>query len=163
MLELVVVGSMLAGVMTGLSLVMRTARQSWDVIDTDYAVLHQMQAVSRHFVRAARESNGVAAIKADGSGITLTTTNGSTLNWQWMAQHSGAEGVILVSQSLPPSQNVLAERIDSIHFVGFGADGVTPTSIVDDIQVVQVSVTVTLPRSATATRTIVSKVWVRSW
>lgn len=163
MLELVIAGSMLAGVMTGLSFVMRTARQSWDTIDTEYAVLHQMQSVSRHFVRAARESQGVDAIQADGSGITLNMPGDSTRSWQWTAQRDGVNGVVTLRGSLSPGESILAERIDALTFSGFGPDGVTPTSIPDDIQVIQIGVTVTLPRSAVAQRTIISKVWIRSW
>ncbi|MDV6030810.1 MAG: hypothetical protein F9B45_12075 [Phycisphaera sp. RhM] len=163
MLELVIAGSMLAGVMTGLSLVMRTARQSWETIDSEYAVLQQMHATSRHFVRAAREAVGVESISADGNAITLKMPDDRTATWQWYPNRSGQVGVVTFRDFSNPSESMLAQQIDDLSFTGFDADGVTATNDPDAIHVIQVSVTVTLPRSAVAQRTTHSKVWIRSW
>lgn len=163
LLELVIAGSMLAGVMTGLSFVMRTARQSWDTIDSEYAVLQQMQAVARHFVRTAREANGVSTIASDGSGITLSLPDDQTASWNWTPRRNGRQGVVIHRSPLNPSGAILAGEIDSLQFTGFTGDGVTATTATDDIQVVQITIAVTVPRSAVPQRTIQSKVWIRSW
>ncbi|QDV44230.1 hypothetical protein Enr13x_40920 [Stieleria neptunia] len=163
MLELVIAGSMLAGVMTGLSLVMRTARQSWETIDSEYAVLQQAHATSRHFVRAAREAVGVAAISADGNAITLKQPDDQTATWQWYPSRGGQLGVVTFRDSSNPSESMLAQQIDDLSFTGFAADGVTATNDPDAIHVIQVAATVTLPRSAVPQRTTQCKVWIRSW
>ncbi|WP_182865731.1 hypothetical protein [Stieleria mannarensis] len=163
MLELVIAGSMLAGVMTGLSLVLRTARQSWDTIDSEYAVLQQMHATSRHFVRTAREAKGVVTIVPDGNAITLAMPNDQSATWQWYPSRSGQRGVVTFQDSSLPSQSQLAHDIDALQFSSFAADGVTPTNDPDQIHVIEVKATVTLPRSAVPQRTTQSKVWIRSW
>ncbi|MGB7345749.1 MAG: hypothetical protein WBD20_16150 [Pirellulaceae bacterium] len=163
MLELIVAGSMLAGVMTSLSLVMRTSRQVWETNDSEYAVLHQMHAVSRHVVRSAREARGVSAINPNGSGVTLKMRDGTSTQWAWSSAGHGMKNVVTFQNSAAANDSVLAKDIRSMTFSGFDADGVTAVTEPDDIRVLQFAVEVDVPRSAVAVRRIESKVWIRSW
>lgn len=164
MLELVIAGSMLALVMTSLSVVMRTSRQSWEAGDNDYAMLAQAHAVSRHFVRAAREAEAVESLSAGGRGITLRMRDGSTTSWQWQATGTdGMTGVVDVHPSAEKSAIALAYDIDNLNFVGYDADGVTVVIAPDDIYLIEVTVEVVLPRGDSARQRIRSKVWIRSW
>lgn len=163
MLELVVAGSMLAGVMTSMSLVMRTARDSWEMSDTEYGVLHHMHAVGRHFVRAAREARGVASIRSDGSGITMEMRDGTTKEWAWSSASHSMKDVVTVQSSAVAQSSALAQNIASLQFVGFDADGVTTVTNPDDIRMVQVTVEVNVPKAAIPVRRMQSKVWIRSW
>ncbi|MCA9136317.1 MAG: hypothetical protein KDB00_06155 [Planctomycetales bacterium] len=161
MLELIVAASMMAAVMTSLSLVMRSTRQCWETLDTEYAATHQMHAVTRHFVRAAREAKTVTSIKPDGSGITMTLADDSPISWEWRNSYHGNKHVVLLTTTAGSS--VLAHGIDALAFRGFGTDGVTQISEPDDIQVVEVTATVTIPRSHVAQRSAVGKVFIRLW
>lgn len=163
MLELVIAGSMIAGLMTGLSYVMRATRQTWDTLDTEYGVLNQMHGVSRHFVRAAREAKGVVEIASDGTGITLEMPNDRLVSWNWESSYEGSANAVVYSESDPATQSILAEQMRSVQFSGFRSDGLTVASSADEIQVINIRVTVDLPRSAETQRTIDSKVWIRSW
>ena len=59
--------------------------------------------------------------------------------------------------------NTLAKSINQLIFEGFEADGVTPTTVVDDIQIVKCTVQVTLTKGGGTTRTVSAKAWIRSW
>lgn len=163
MLELVIAGSMIAGVMTGLSFVMRTTRQSWDTVDQDYAAMQQLHAVVRHFVRSGREATEVTSIASDGTSITLDFNDGRSSSWIWQPGASGMPGRVRYQDTSSPKPTDLAGNIDQLRFTGFAADGVTPTSTPEEIQVIQISATVTVPRSVAPQKTIQSKVWIRSW
>lgn len=162
MLELIIAGSMLAGVMTSLTLVMRSTRQAWEINDDEAAVLQQMHAVARHFVRSAREANSVSSIAADGSGITLEHPNGETTSWRWSANGRGMSDVVTVTSSDAGSA-ILAQNIDSMRFEGFGADGVTPVSDPSEVSLVAVTVAVNLPSTDNPARQTRCNVWIRSW
>ena len=161
MLEIVIAGTMLAGVMTSLSVVMRTARQSWEMNDRESGSLHQMHAVSRHFVRVTREARAVTAINS--KDVTLEMRDGSTTQWAWKSNAQGLADVVTVTSSTDNVENVLAEKIQSIQFAGFDADGVTAVTDVDDIRVLTIDTSVALVDAAAASQRVQSKAWIRSW
>lgn len=163
MLELVIAGGMIAGVMAGLSFVMRTSRQSWEMIDDEYAVMQQMQAVARHFVRSGREANGVESIAADGTAISLRFPDDQLSTWNWVADPGGRSGEVRFQTSGTPQPTRLASQIDRLRFAGFAGDGVTATSDPENIHVIEIAVAVTVPRSDVPQKTVRSKVWIRSW
>ena len=162
MLEVVIAGSMLAGVMGSLSVVMRTARQSWTINDDEAESLHQLHTVVRHFVRAAREARKVVVIQPNGSAITLEMRDGSTHTWAWKNAHQGMSKVVTAKSSLSGSENVAAQNIRTFQFVGFDADGITTTALPDDIRLIAVTAVSDLDGTA-AQRQVHSKVWLRSW
>ncbi|MEO1526858.1 MAG: hypothetical protein AAFX06_15585 [Planctomycetota bacterium] len=161
LLELVIAGSLLATVMASLSLVMRTSRQSWETIDTEYWRLHRMQAVSRHVIRQAREATSVATISPAGTLLTIESPSG-TASWEWRSTYGDDANVVLY-RAPTGAESVLARDIDSLQFVGYGADGFTAESDASRVHVVQVRVAVTLPRAVATQRSITSKVWLRAW
>ncbi len=81
LLEVVIAGSMLAVVMTSLSLVLRTARTSWEANDNDYGSIHYAHTVALHFVREAREARSVASFAAND--VAFTLRDGSQLGWRF--------------------------------------------------------------------------------
>ncbi|QDT11427.1 hypothetical protein [Planctomycetes bacterium K23_9] len=163
MLELIIAGSMLAGVMTSLSVVMRTARQSWEINDAESAALHQMQAVGRHFVRSARECRAVSNISADATSVTLVMRDGIETQWAWRNAGSGMSDVVIVGSSADGTESVLAQNIRSLQFVGYDADGVTVVSDPDEIRMLTIAVAIDLPGAADPQRQLRSSVWIRSW
>ena len=163
MLELVIAGSMLAGVMTSLSVVMRTARQSWEISESDSGSLHQLQAVVRHVVRSTREAQSVVAVGSGGASMTLKMRDGSTMQWGWKNAQEGMPNVVTMNSSQLASPVVLARNIRSLQFEGFEADGVTQVGDAADMRLISVTATIQLADAATSIRTAHSKVWIRSW
>lgn len=163
MLELLIAGSMLAVVMSSLSLVLRTARQSWEVSDHDYGAMHQAHAVARHFVRAAREAQGVASIASDGSALEIRTLDGATQRWAWATANGNMHGVVLFSQSGVSGSRVLAHDVESLSFSIFEADAFTVASSAEDARLIRVQVTVNSPSGNVSSQTVDSYVWIRSW
>ena len=161
LLELVIAGSMLATVVASLSLVMRTSRQAWETIDGEYWRLHRMQAVSRHVIRQTREASAIVSIDPSGSAMTLALPDGNA-TWEWRSSFDGDPNVVLY-RSTSGSQSVLARDIDSIQFVGYGADGMTLEPDPDRMHVLELRVAVTLPRDSASQRSVTSKVWLRVW
>ena len=64
---------------------------------------------------------------------------------------------------LGSSENALGEGLTSMTFVGYEADGLTTTITPSDIRSVEVVISTELDRQVNPTRTIRSRVWLRSW
>ena len=161
LLELVIASSMLAVVVTSLSLVLRTARSSWEINDSSFGALQHAHAVARHFVRQAREAASVTALTGGGTSIGLQLRDGSQLTWSHASSGGGFTDVVLVTFSATGDQIPLAYDIRNLSFIGYEADGTTVTTAADDIRLVQVNVTVATPGGAT--QTVSSMVWIRAW
>ena len=163
MLELVIAGSMIAVTMSSLALVMRTAGRSWELVDSDYAALHQMQALVRHIVRATREAKSVVFLSTDGRSLTIELPSGEQQSWRWEKSPASTFGSISFDSTQEPAKRVLAEQIHSFQIQGFDADGVTLQNQPDQIHVLKISAGVVLPDSFQPNRSVSSKVWIRSW
>ena len=162
MLELVIAGSMMAVVMTSLSIVLRTGRVAWEANDNDYGAMHHAHAVATHFIRQAREARGVANLGASGEFVTLEMRDGSTVSWSLSSGGGGSAGQVIVSSS-SGVVTPLARSISNLSFTGYRADGVTVATDIDDIRLLMISVSVDLPRGYGSRQTVASKVWIRSW
>ncbi|MCA9125979.1 MAG: hypothetical protein KDB22_02800 [Planctomycetales bacterium] len=163
LLEMVIAGSLLAVVVTSLSVVLRTARVAWEVSDDDYAAMHYAQSVARHFVRQAREARTVTSMPAGGAGISLQLRDGSTLTWQHIPAGDGTrENVVFVTFSDSGQQIPLAYNISNLSFTGYAADGVTATTNLADIRLIEIRVAA-LVSGGSKVQTEMAKVWVRAW
>lgn len=164
LLELVIASSMLAVVMTSLSLVLRSARTAWDANDSNYAAVHHATTVARHIVRTAREVRRVLELPAAGNLLAVELADGSQMRWHHTAADSnGNTDVVLLRDLVSGTDSPLAFGIRDLSFVGYEADGSTQTTNMDDIQLIEVQVTVDTPTGASAQETVKSKVWIRSW
>jgi hypothetical protein len=160
LLELVIASAMMAMLLTAVTLVLRTGRQAWEAHEVDFTRLEGLHATLRHIVRQVRQADSVTALSAanNNSGfLTLAMPDGSTVAW---AHDSGTN---TVKCGVTTADQLLASNITGLNFIGFKADGVTATSVPTEIQNLQISVTVQLPRETNATRTYSSKAWIRSW
>ncbi len=159
LLEVVIAGSMLAVVMTSLSLVLRTARTSWEANDNDYGSIHYAHTVALHFVREAREARSVASFAADD--VAFTLRDGSQLGWRF--EPNGDSGVVYVRSSRIGEESPLAFGIHNLSFTGYLPDGITPATNLEEIALIEVQVSVRMARSSNSIQTIASRVWIRTW
>jgi len=152
--------AIMATLMAAVVVVVQSGYAVWNVQEQDIDVAENGYAVLRHFVRRVRQAEAVTAISAadDTSGyLTLLNASGGTETW---THDSGRSDVLFDTGG---GSQLLARQIDQLSFAGYEADGVTPTAVADDIQVVRCTVQVTLPHGAGEVRTISCRAWLRSW
>ena len=104
-----------------------------------------------------RQADSVTAISAASDttgGVSFLTTTGTTRTWS----HDGGSKEVLFDNG--GGNQLLAKNVESLSFIGFEADGVTQTMVVNDIQAVKCTVQVTL---AGAMRTVSCRAWIRTW
>jgi type II secretory pathway pseudopilin PulG len=160
LLEMMVATAIMATLMTSVVVVMRSGFAVWKAQEADIDVLENGYGVLRHFAQQLRQATAITAIStaSDTAGtLSFTTATGVTRIWARNAALSE------VNFNNGTSNQLLAKGINSLTFTGYKADGVTATTTVAQIQVVQCSVQITLPRGAGVTRTISTRAWVRSW
>lgn len=139
--------------------VMRSGYAVWNAQEADLDVLDNGYGVLRHFVTQMRQATGVSSITAAGNtlgNLSFTTPTGVTRTW---ARNASSE----IYFNNGTSNQLLAKSINSLTFTGYKADGVTATTTLSDIQVVQCQVQITIPRGAGVTRTLTTRAWIRAW
>jgi type II secretory pathway pseudopilin PulG len=160
LLELMVATAMMATLMTSVIVVMRSGYAVWSAQEADIDVLENGYGVLRQFAQQMRQASAVTVITAANNttgSLTFTTPTGVVRTWA----HNGAPKQVYFNNGA--SNQLLANKIDTLTFTGYKADGVTATTTVDKIQVVQCTVEVTLPRGSGVTRKLSCRAWVRSW
>ena len=160
LLELIIASSMMALLLTAVTLVLRTSRQAWEAHEGDYTRLEGLHGSLRHIVRQVRQADAVTAISAatdNSGGLSLAMPGGSTIVWD----HDGTTSTI--KSGVTTADQLLANNITGLNIVGYKADGVTATTVPAEIQSLRIAVTVQLPREQFGTRTYSSWAWVRSW
>jgi prepilin-type N-terminal cleavage/methylation domain-containing protein len=157
LLEMMVATAMMATLMASVVVVMRSSLAVWNAQEADIDVLENGYGVLRHFVQQLRQADAITVISipSDTTGdLSFTTSTGVTRGWS----HNGAPKQVMFDNGT--SNQLLANKIDSMSFTGYKADGATQTTVVDDIQVVQCAVQITLPQGS---RTLTTRSWIRSW
>jgi hypothetical protein len=159
LLEMMAACAIMATVTASVVVVMNTGYSVWTAQEADIDVLENGYGVLRHFVRQMRQATAITAITASGNtlgSLSYTTSTGVTCTW---ARNASSD----VNYNNGTSNQLLAKGINSLTFTGYKADGVTATTTVGEIQVIQCQVQITLPRGAGVTRTLTTRAWVRSW
>lgn len=162
LLEVMAATTIMATLMASVVVLVRSSYAVWQAHETDMEAAETAYATLRHIVRNARQATHIAAISTavDTSGsLALLMDTGETLLWQ----HSGAGQQVLVGALPGSASQVLADGVNQLLFVGYEADGVTATTVLDDVRAIKCSVQVTMPAGGGSTRTISSWVWLRSW
>jgi hypothetical protein len=157
---MMVATAMMATLMTSVVAVMRSGYTVWNAQEADIDALENGYGVMRHFVQQMRQADAVTAISipSDTTGdLSFMTATGVTRTWS----HNGGPEQVYFNNGA--SNQLLAKNIDSLTFTGYEADGVTTTTVVNDIQVVQCTVQITLPHGAGVTRTLSCRAFIRSW
>lgn len=160
LLELIIATSMLAMVLSSVTLVLRTGRLAWEAHEGDFVRLEAAHATLRHIVRQTRQAKAVTSLSAaaDTSGmISLAMANGDVFVWDHDASTQR------VNCGVGSANQLLATGITGLTIVGYKADASTETTNAADVQCLKITVTVTLPRETNATRNVTSWAWVRTW
>jgi type II secretory pathway pseudopilin PulG len=160
LLEMMIATTIMATLMGSVVVVMRSGYAVWNAQEADIDALENAYAVLRHFVQQMRQADSVTAISApsDTTGdLSFLPAAGAPRSWS----HNGGPKEVTFNNGV--TSGLLAKGIDALTFTGFEADGVTQTSVVDDIQVVKCAVQVTLPQGAGVTRTVSCQAWIRTW
>ena len=163
LLEVIVAGTMLAVIGSSLSVVLRTARQSWEANDQDYSAMHQAHSVALHFARQTRVARSVSQLASDGTSITLNMRDGTTSRWS--LQPTGPDGltdVVMFENSGTAGAEPLGHNIADLEFTGLSVDG-TVTSNVGDIRRIELRQNVPLTRTQRASQELRTLAWIRSW
>lgn len=160
LLEVMAATTMMATIMGSAAVLVRSSYTVWQVHEADMEAAENAYATLRHIVRHARQAVGVSAIStsANTSG-NLSLTMGSGDEYLW--DHSG--GQVLYGVSPSAADQVLSENVNQLVFVGYEADGTTPTTVVDDIHSIHCTAQVTMPAGGGQTRNVSCRVWLRSW
>jgi prepilin-type N-terminal cleavage/methylation domain-containing protein len=159
LLEMMAATAIMAALTASVVVVMRSGYAAWNAQEADLDILDNGYGVLRHFVTQMRQATAVTAITASGNtqgSLSFTTSSGVTRTW---ARNASSE----VYFNNGTSNQLLAKSINSLTFTGYKADGITATTTLTDIQVVQCQVQITLPRGAGVTRTLTTRAWIRSW
>jgi len=160
LLEMMVATAIMATLMGSVVVLVRGSHAAWNAYEEDFAITENAYGVLRHFTRQLRQATVITDISlpTNNSGnLSFLTTINETKIWD----HDGALSQITFSDGT--NTQVLARDIDQLTFNYFEADGVTPTTELEDIQVILCTVQVTLPRGAGETRTVSTRAWLRSW
>lgn len=160
LLELIIASSMLAMLLTSISVVLRAGRESWNAHEADYTRIEAAHSVLRHIVRQIRAADSVTEITAatDNSGrLGLRMPNGEVHIWD----HDSTNN--LVDYGVTTPDNLLAPEVTGLRFRGLEADGVTTTATAAEVQCLQIEVTIQLPRDVNGQRIVTSWAWVRAW
>lgn len=158
LLELIVTATIMSLLVTAVSIVLRSSQNAWEGHSADHQSLESGHAVVRHLVRKLRQAERVVAISdpADVAGsITVQMPRGNQSSWALAGDR--------VLYRTAASSGLLAEGIWELSFVGYAADGLTRTSIPEEIRSVRIRSRAKLARSANANQLISSWVWLRSW
>jgi prepilin-type N-terminal cleavage/methylation domain-containing protein len=159
LLEMMAATAIMATLTASVVVVMRSGYAVWNAQEADIDVLDNGYGVLRHIVTEMRQATAVTAITASGNtqgSLSFTTSTGTTRTW---ARNATSD----VYFNNGTSNQLLAKSINSLTFTGYKADGVTATTNITDIQVVECQVQITLPRGAGVTRTLTTRAWIRSW
>jgi hypothetical protein len=157
LLEVMTATVISAAMMTSSVVLLRSNYTAWQAHEADIDRSANGAAVLRHLVQHVRQAVGVTAITAasNASGtLTLALADGTLLTWS----HSGGNVTLAVNSGITQP---IASDIQTLAFVGYEADGTTPTTVAGDVQTVRAILTTQLP--AGGVRTYSSCAWVRSW
>ena len=159
LLEMMAATAIMSTVTAAVVVVMNTGFSVWKAQEADINVLENGYGVLRHVARQLRQATSITAITAAGNttgSLSFTLPSGAACAW---ARNASSD----VYYNNGTSNQLLAKSIDSMTFTGYKADGITATTTVTDIQIVQCQVQITLPRGAGVTRTLTTRAWLRSW
>ena len=159
LLELVVAGALLAGVTASLHVVLRGMRTTWEQMDGETQTLGMADDGLRFITRRCREAEAVTQITGAPDGqFVIAMPDGYTLQFhRW-----DVTNIVYVTDSRTVSRN-LVESATGFTPTFYEADGTTVTTDPAKARLIDIALTVDLPRDHAPGRTVRGRVWVRRW
>jgi hypothetical protein len=157
LLEVTIATTMMTTVVLSVSILVRTSYTAWLVQEADSANVEAAHAVVRHILRKTRQAESVLTVSlpSEGAGsLSLLTSSGQTLAW---SRNSGTDEVLF---GIGSATDLLGEGITNLSFTAYKADGVTTTTVAEEVQAIKCSASVTTP---TGTQTATAWAWLRAW
>lgn len=158
LLELLVAATLMASMVTAAAMVLRSTQTSWTAHASDQERMDSALATLRHLTRTVRQAESITAISPPGDisgSLSVLLPTGDQVVWD----HSATQ----VNYGTNTPTTLLAYGISELSFIGYEADGVTTTTTPGDVQSILCTVKIALNRSATPTRTLSSRIWLRAW
>lgn len=158
LLELLVSVTLLVSMVTAVSVLLRVNYDTWLDYRSDNLQHESAIGVLRHIVREVRQCEEVTAISSSGDNsgsLAIQMPSGNLVVWD----HNGTN----VLYGITSASQLLGNHITGLNFIGYERDGVTTTTVPQDIQCVQITISYTMPGRATSARSLTSKVWVRAF
>ncbi|MFH5805318.1 hypothetical protein [Alienimonas sp. DA493] len=152
-------GALAAGVAASLHLVIRGVGQSWEQLNGETDVLRTADAGLRFVTRRCRSAEAVVQIGTANGEFALRMPEGHTLRFE----RNPGDGAVLLYDSRDGTGRVLVEASTGFSATFYEADGVTATTVPEEAQMIDIVLTVDLPRDTNAGRTVRGRVWVRRW
>ena len=161
LLELVFAAALLSGVTASLHMALRGAADATDQLRGEQDVLRHADAGLRFLTRRCREAEGVAQIGGTAEpSFHLDVGGGDTVRFFW---DSGSGEVRMDDSRLGAGAVAVAESVTGFTPTFYEPDGVTATTDPAAARLIDISLTVDLPRDVAAGRTVRGRVWVRQW
>ena len=161
LLEIVLAGTLAAALTGSLHVVLIGCGTAAAELSGEQDALRQADNTLRFLVRRCREAEAVTAIDGDGRGFTIAVGGGETLGFRLVDFMAGV--VLNVFDSAAGTNRTLNDRVTSFAPRFYEADAVTPTADPAAARVIEITLTVDLPRDHAPGRTVSSRVWVRRW
>jgi hypothetical protein len=160
LLEILIATSMLAMVLTTVSVVIRSGRAAWEAHEADYTRIESAHATLRHIVREVRHADAVTELTPaidNAQRLGLLLPSGDIRIWEYDADTD------MVNCGIGAPDSPLAPDITGLRIIGLKADATTVAASADEVQCMRIEVTVQLPHEVGGTRTVSSWAWIRSW
>jgi len=161
LVEMIAATAIMAVLTTSSFALVRTANDAWRRHRDDSGQRCEAIAALQHIVRRVRQAAAVTAVStaADWSGfMTLQMSDGTSAMWD----HDGGASQVLYGTIT--ANNVLAEGITQMNFLGLTANGLGITTDPTRIHAIRCTVQYALSRpSGAVTETVSCVAWLRAW
>jgi prepilin-type N-terminal cleavage/methylation domain-containing protein len=161
LVEVIAATAIMAMLTTASFALVRTANDAWRRHRDDTLQRGEAMATLQHIVRRLRQATQVTAISTAGdmSGfLTTQMADGTIATWD----HDGATNRVMYGTVTP--NNLLAEGISQVNFIGFTANGLVLTTDPAKVHAVRCTVRYTLNRPGGSTSEVASCIgWLRAW
>ena len=161
LMELMATLAISATLLTSSMVVMRSSYGAWQFHRADAKQADAADTVLRHYVRTVRQAESVLYHATIGAYVyfAVTTPDG---NPHWYIKINNF--LYYYSKATPTGAyigEILTEDLVDMRVTAYEADGVTPTSVLADIHLVDFAIDISQPSGGTLTSS--SYAWIRAW
>ena len=159
LLEVVMAGTLAASLLATAHAVLRTVHAAAESLGREADVLHHADQALRFITRRCRGAARVTAIDPVGFPFRVAVDGGELEFSHWAAE----ERVQFRDLRVGPDAHTVADHVTGFAAAFYEADAVTPTTDPAAARLIEITLTVDLPRDHAPARTVSGRVWVRPW